>query len=316
MQLTNLIRKPGKIRKFLIWTVLFLLFLSLLVPASYFGAQQLMLYKIRHDIASHFGSDYAILKLHMDGEKTYHPSLWRMLKTAYEYRFSDNYDPVGSAGLTGKKYYLTMLISNNHRIATCNWSFRKLGLDFDLSNSAWNIINLFTLHTAPRYRYSADDRVRKNGLWFSKKAMDDPEVRFYFHGVSTGIRSGAKANEDWPEARQIEFYLKNLQYPRGPADKPGGPDWYTAHSELKGMGRVAIPHLFKKLESADNPRDQMLILATIYFAVKNSPELLDEIDGETIEYDGDIWSLEHLDGNMRYAQQWYQKYRKFLQTEE
>ncbi len=280
-----------------------LLLLVLLVLSAYAVTRQFMLLRIRRDLVRSFGTDYAILKLHVDGENTFDPSLRRMLAQAFEYRFSDKYRPEGSDGLTGKKFYLTMLVSDNRRIGTCNWSFRRFGLDVDVDDSPWNLIDIFPRDIAPKYRYTTADLIRKQGLRFSARAMDDPEVSFYSHGVDWGLEGfGAMAPNELSEAERIRFFLERLRYPSGPADDPGGRDWYAAYSGLGFLGDAAIPPLFEKLEAVSDPHDRMLILATIGAVV-------------WIDYPGGVWHLEHLDRNMRLAQDWYRQNRQAGQTQ-
>lgn len=297
-------RKPASGRRRAFRAVLaVVLFLLLLLPAAYIGVQQAMLSRIQRDLVRSFGTDYAILKLHVNGENRFSPSLLKMLRQAFEYRFLDEYRPEGSDGLTGKKFYLTMLVSDNRRIGTCNWSFRRFRLDVDVDDSPWNLIDIFPRDIAPKYRYTTADLIRKQGLRFSARAMDDPEVSFYSHGVDWGLEGfGAMAPNELSEAERIRFFLERLRYPSGPADDPGGRDWYAAYSGLGFLGDAAIPPLFEKLEAVSDPHDRMLILATIGAVV-------------WIDYPGGVWHLEHLDRNMRLAQDWYRQNRQAGQTQ-
>jgi hypothetical protein len=173
--------KKSKLRRVVYW----LIGLPLLLLVIYFSVEQAVLIKMRSDLKYVYGDDYAILRLHMGGETFAEPSLWRMLELVYDYNFTDGYEPQGSGHFTGKKYYLTLLVSDNKSIRSCNWSFRMFKLDFDTYEAAWDIIDNLPERTADLYRFTESSRVRRCGLWCCGENFNHCDTHFYYRAMST-----------------------------------------------------------------------------------------------------------------------------------
>ena len=160
---------------------------------AYFGIEKAIVAKMRSNLDSIYGDNYAILALHMGGKNFSKPSLWQMLTLIHEYNFTDGYEPQGSGHFTGKQYYLTILISNNEVISDCNWSFRMFKLDFGYfdpyANVAdvkipWDIIDNLPDSTASFYRFKESGRVKRNGMWFVDEYFNSESISFYHRAVA------------------------------------------------------------------------------------------------------------------------------------
>jgi hypothetical protein len=161
---------------------------AVLAAVFYLGAEQAMISKIRGDIEASLGNDYAIIALHMEGEDFDHPSLWRMLRQAliYEANFDGEYTPQGSGGITGKKHYLALNISDNEKIFFCEWSFRNWGLVFqDHENLITDCYIIENLPEADKkfYRYGEGVLRIRGGLIYSKSVFNHKKTRWYHRPV-------------------------------------------------------------------------------------------------------------------------------------
>ena len=160
--------------------------LSFLLVA-YIAVEQVMMFNIRKSLEQQYGENYAILRLHMGGRSAEKPSLFRMLMLVYEYNFTGRYQPEGSGGFTGKKCYLTLLVSNNKIIQSCGWSFRMFKLDFDAATNPWDIIDNLSEDDAVLYGFTERSREKRSGLWFSKDNLNSQKVFFYYREFKTTI---------------------------------------------------------------------------------------------------------------------------------
>lgn len=180
--------------------------LGLAVLVCYFCVEQAMLFKMRKALRSAYGDNYAILSLHMGGEPFEKPVLWRMLRLAYEYRVSDEYLPQGSGGFTGKKFYLTMLLTDNEVVSDAHWSFRGFELEIDRGGVVpWDYIKYLWEETADLYRFTAENRVQRQGLWYKTEGLNHSEVHFYYRPISRNL-DRRQISEKWPgEERYLTF---------------------------------------------------------------------------------------------------------------
>ncbi len=147
----------------------------------YFSAEQLIYARIRSKLRSVYNDDnYAVLRLHIGGERHNNPRLWRMLYWVYRYNFTGDYEPMGSAGITGKQHYMTFLVSDNDIIRSAHWSFRQFRLVFDEYTFRSAIIDNVRNSIRHLYRYEKNERERRNGIWFCGEKFNHSEIRFYF----------------------------------------------------------------------------------------------------------------------------------------
>ena len=157
-------------------------FTALLV--SYITTEQLMLSQIRSDLKSVYGDDYTILALHMDGDSYKSPSLLKMLGTVYKYKFSNDYEPEGTGGITGKSNYLILLVSDNKTLRTFNWSFKLWKLDYENYTACeWDIIDNLPLPTRKIYQFNSAHRIKRNGVWFVED-INNEDIRFYYREIN------------------------------------------------------------------------------------------------------------------------------------
>lgn len=162
----------------------FLLRLLLLVPIAMLcciSVQITIISKIKKDIESHIGEKYAILALHSGGENYKSPSIWQLLKLVflYETNITGEYAPMGSSGLTGKKHYLAILITDNTQIYFAEWSFRKWGLVF-AELRPWDIIKNLPEADQDLYSFKTSDLEQRHGLFYKGIALNDDDIRFYY----------------------------------------------------------------------------------------------------------------------------------------
>ncbi len=171
----------NRIMKWLFGTCIILVFI-------YFGVEMAITAQIRSELKNQYKDDYVILRLHMGGEDFNTPELWKMLWLIYEYNYTDGYEPQGSGGYTGKKYYLTILVSDNKIIRDFYWSFRNFNLDTDsdkdIPETPWDVIENLPKGTAAMYSFNESDRVRRRGLWFSSKNFQNKAIRFYYRTMA------------------------------------------------------------------------------------------------------------------------------------
>ena len=172
-----------KHRLFVRFAVLSLSFLLV----AYIAVEQVMMFNIRKGLEQQYGDNYAILSLHMGGRAAEKPSLFRMLMLVYEYNFTDQFRPEGSGGFTGKKYYLTLLVSNNRIVQSCNWSFRMFKLDFDTATNAWDTIDNLSEKDAVLYGFTERSREKRLGLWFSSDKLNNEKFSYYYRELKSSF---------------------------------------------------------------------------------------------------------------------------------
>jgi hypothetical protein len=172
--------------------------MGLAVLVCYFCIEQAMLFKISKELKRTYGDNYAVLSLHMGGKSFAKPALWRMLRLVYEYRVSDKYLPQGSGRFTGKKYYLTMLLTDNEVIKVAHWSFRGFQLKIAEDRGApWDYIKYLPAETVDLYRFNEENRTKRQGLWYKTEAFNHPELSFYYRSMSKDL-DRKQISEEWP----------------------------------------------------------------------------------------------------------------------
>ena len=155
----------------------------------YLLAEKVWIGKIKDDIESTLGSDYAIIALHVAGEDSHRPNLLRMLKKAliYELNINGEYTPTGSGGFTGKKHHLAILISDNQRILFGEWSFRNVGLIFNDTFSYCDFIENLSAIDQELHSFDAEGINNREGLNYKDEVLNDEEISFYYRTMKPGI---------------------------------------------------------------------------------------------------------------------------------
>lgn len=155
----------------------------------YMLVEKVWIGKIKDDIESILGSDYAIIALHIAGEDSHRPNLFRMLKQAliYEMNINGEYTSTGSGGFTGKKHHLAILISDNQRILFGEWSFRYAGLIFNDTFSSCDYIENLSATDQNLHSFDAEDITKREGLNYKDGVLNDNKIRFYYRSTKPGI---------------------------------------------------------------------------------------------------------------------------------
>ena len=156
----------------------------------YLLAEKVLMGKIKDDIESSLGNDYAIIALHVAGENSHRPALWRMLKKAliYELNINDEYSPMGSGRYTGKKHHLAILISNNEQIIFAEWSFRSFGLVFQASEYIpYDVIKNLPESDQKIHSFVVEDIKNREGLNYKDEVLNDEQISFYYRAMKPGI---------------------------------------------------------------------------------------------------------------------------------
>ena len=169
-------------------------FLSIIIPLIvfclfYLVAEKLLIGKIKNDIESSLGTNYAILALHVAGENSHRPILWKMLKKAiiYELNVNGEYSPKGTGRYTGKRHHLAILISNNEKIFMAEWSFRSLGLILGDFFAPWDFIENLPEDDKRMYTFDLADIKNREGLNYKDTVLnDDEKVSFYYRHTKPG----------------------------------------------------------------------------------------------------------------------------------
>jgi len=156
---------------------------AVLLFVLYFVAEGVMMARIRSVLRSEYPNGYAVLRLHMGGESYETPSLMEMLRLVHEYKTSDEYQPQGSAGLTGKKHYLTILVSDNRAIQRFDWSFRKFSLIKGAGEAPCDIIANLPDKDQPFYQYRNVDLVCRADIWYVVANFNHPDSSFYYRAM-------------------------------------------------------------------------------------------------------------------------------------
>lgn len=169
------------LKKKLLYIIIPLILLSLV----YISAERMLISKIKNDIESSFGNEYAVIALHVAGENSQKPSLWRMLKKAmiYELNINGEYTPTGSGGYTGKKHHLAILITNNQEITFGEWSFRNWSLILSDYSSSWDIIENLSESDQELYSYEREDINKRGGISYKDRVLNDNEISFYYRST-------------------------------------------------------------------------------------------------------------------------------------
>lgn len=167
--------------------------LSIIIPLFvlclfYLVTEKLWISKIKDDIESSLGTNYAILALHVAGENSHRPNLFSMLKKAliYEVNINGEYTPKGSGGYTGKRHHLAVLISDNEKIFMAEWSFRKVGLILGDSFAPWDFIENLPEDDKRLYTFDSADINNREGLNYKDTVLNDEEVSFYYRSTKLG----------------------------------------------------------------------------------------------------------------------------------
>ena len=173
------------IKKFIFSTIIILIVATI----SYVVVEKLLILKIKDDIESSLGSDYAIIALHVAGEDSHRPNLFRMLKKAliYEININGYYSPTGSGGFTGKNHHLAILMTNNSEIIFGEWSFRKWNLILDDSFLSWDLIENLSDSDQKLYSFTAEDIKKREGLNYKDEVLNDEEISFYYGTMKPGV---------------------------------------------------------------------------------------------------------------------------------
>lgn len=154
----------------------------------YLVAEKLLIGKIKNDIESSLGNNYAILALHAGGENSHRPNLLKMLIKAitYELNINGDYSPLGSGGYTGKNHHLAILISNNEKIFMAEWSFRRLSLILGDFFAPWDFIENLPEEDKNLYTFDLADINNREGLNYKDTVLNDEEVSFYYRPTKPG----------------------------------------------------------------------------------------------------------------------------------
>ena len=150
-------------------------------------AEKFLILKIKDDIESVLGNDYAIIALHVAGEDSHRPNFWRMLKKAliYELNINGEYTPTGSGGFTGKNHHLAILISNNNEIIFGEWSFRNWSLILDDTFNSWDLIENLSDFDQKLHSFASEDINNRGGLNYKDEVLNDEEIFFYYRSTLT-----------------------------------------------------------------------------------------------------------------------------------
>jgi hypothetical protein len=178
------------IKKFIFSSIIILI----IGIVSYTVAEKFLIWKIKDDIESALGNDYAIIALHVAGEDSHRPNLFRMLKKAliYELNINGEYSPQGTGRYTGKKHHLAILISNNSEIIFGEWSFRNWSLIFYDSFFydsfiSWDLIENLSDSDQQLYSFDAEDIKNREGLNYKDEVLNDKGINFYYRTMKPGI---------------------------------------------------------------------------------------------------------------------------------
>jgi len=109
------------------------------------------------------------------------------------------------------------------------------------------------------------------------------------------------------EAEEIEFYINKLPDRDFTETYGHGYTWYTAAEELGMIGKPAIPHLVKQLQS-DDEYVVMLSLYALQLASQDSA-VTEKTGGDYIELEGTVLSKESNSGNVQLAESWWNRHR-------
>jgi uncharacterized SAM-binding protein YcdF (DUF218 family) len=156
---------------------------------SHTVAEKFLISKIKDDIESVLGNDYAIIALHVAGEDSHRPNLFRMLKKAliYEININGYYSPTGSGGFTGKNHHLAILMTNNSEIIFGEWSFRNWSLILDDTFNSWDLIENLSDSDQKLHSFAATDINNRGGLNYKDEVLNDAEISFYYRTMKPGI---------------------------------------------------------------------------------------------------------------------------------
>ena len=173
------------IKKFIFSSIIILI----IAIVSYTVAEKFLIFKIKDDIESALGNDYAIIALHVAGEDSHRPNLWKMLKKAiiYELNINGEYSPQGTGRYTGKKHHLAILISNNSEIIFGEWSFRKWSLILDDRFLSWDLIENLSDSDQKLHSFTAEDIKNLEGLNYKDEVLNDEEISFYYRTMKPGV---------------------------------------------------------------------------------------------------------------------------------
>ena len=173
------------IKKFIFSSIIILI----IGIVSYAVAEKFLILKIKDDIESALGNDYAIIALHVAGKDSHRPNLFRMLKKAliYELNINGEYSPQGTGRYTGKKHHLAILISNNRKIIFGEWSFRKWSLILDDSFLSWDLIENLSDSDQKLHSFAATDIKNREGLNYKDEVLNNDEISFYYRTMKPSI---------------------------------------------------------------------------------------------------------------------------------
>ena len=173
------------IKKFIFSSIIILI----LAIVSNIVVEKFLILKIKDDIDSALGNDYAIIALHVAGEDSLRPNLRKMLKKAliYELNINGEYTPTGSGGFTGKNHHLAILMSNNNEIIFGEWSFRNWGLNLDDTFNSWDLIENLSDSDQKLHSFAAEDIKNREGLNYKDEVLNDEEISFYYRTMKSGI---------------------------------------------------------------------------------------------------------------------------------
>ncbi|GEM_PF-719735 len=269
---------------------LFLLVAIFLIGLVYFSAEQIISLKMSSDLKGKFGDNYTILKMQIGGKPVEKVSLWRMLKTVYDYNFTKEHEPQGSAGLTGKHNYLALLISDNSVIYSCNWSFSVFKLDFpDYSIASWDIIENLPDGIAPLYRFDKKSRKKRGHLWFSDN-FNNGEVRYYYRETKNLDTENKKNNDfsgEWFASDDSKGFSFNLELQQVGNKLTGK---YTAIA-MHGNRIDADPDAGSNIHGIINGNKADVVFSSFYGAGMGSRG--SEVGKAVIIYDGEYleWKI-------------------------
>ena len=159
----------------------------ILAIVSNIVAEKFLILKIKGDIESSLGNNYAIIALHVAGEDSHRPNLWKMLKKAIIYELNINGEYTPYRGYTGKKHHLAILISNNNEIIFGEWSFRKWSLILDDSFLSWDLIENLSDSDQKLHSFVSEDIKNREGLNYKDEVLNDEEISFYYRTMKPGI---------------------------------------------------------------------------------------------------------------------------------
>ena len=158
-------------------------------PVSRFA----MMRRIRSELKARFGDDYAIVRIHSGGEPMMRPSLRRILWLAYHYKYSGEYEPMGTGRFTGKQNYLLFLVSDNEHLHTLHWSFREFRLNGDEALVWWDDIRNQRDSLHAYYGFDPDERIRIDGIWCHPQ-LNSEKTTFYYWSRARRRNSGTRGD--------------------------------------------------------------------------------------------------------------------------